>query len=288
MNLSKYDIERSLLQKAVRRGNEDVVEKVIKYLSTVDDAVWLKKRLFVMIYEECWTLGNEITVKNTTEAYKKIARSVKNKNSAGLASLAWHFKNGDLDIIHGMTPEEIENVQSIAYAIESPDKFWKLIKKEPGYQNNRNRIDAAQYAVHKASFDYDKALMYAAACLSVENEIPVTGISKISDPYFPYWIAFDKHTEKGRSLITEASKLIGLDPYTGMQLAFFMEGSICNEMVDAPYWNHYINWRMKKIGSAIFKWDDLRDVFIDLSKRYVDALLERINEEEEKPQLSLF
>jgi hypothetical protein len=288
MNLSENDIERSLLQKAVRRGNEAVVEKVIKYLFSVDDTAWLKKRLFVMIYEECWTLGNELTATNLTEDYKKITRSVKNKNAAGLASLAWHCKNGDLDIFQGMTSEYIDNVQSVAYGIESPDKYWKFIENESGYQKNRYRIESAQLATPKASFDYDKALMYAAACLSVEEEIPETIVSVSCEEDFPYWIALDKHTEKGRSLITDASKKIGLDPYTGMQLAFIMEGALCNEMVDAPYWNHYVNWRIKKMGPAVARWDELKEVIINHSKKNVDSLLERICEEEETPQLSLF
>ena len=113
MNLSKNDIERSLLQKAVRRGNEAVVEKALKYLFSVDDTAWLKKRLFVIAYEECWTLGNELTATNLTKDYKKITKSVKNKNAAGLASLAWHCRNGDLDILQGMTSEDIDNVNRL-------------------------------------------------------------------------------------------------------------------------------------------------------------------------------
>ena len=130
--------------------------------------------------------------------------------------------------------------------------------------------------------------MNAAACLMVEKEIPEIKISVNCEEDFPYWIAFDKHTEKGRSLITDASKKIGLDPYTGMQLTFIMEGALCNETVDAPYWNHYVNWRIKKMGPAVARWDELKGGIIKLSKKNVDSLLERINEEEETPQLSLF
>ena len=44
MGPSKFELERSLLQKAVRRGNEYVIEKVFKYLLLNDKKSWLKKR----------------------------------------------------------------------------------------------------------------------------------------------------------------------------------------------------------------------------------------------------
>jgi hypothetical protein len=34
---SEHELERSLLQKAIRRGNEELTEKVVKYLTNVGD-----------------------------------------------------------------------------------------------------------------------------------------------------------------------------------------------------------------------------------------------------------
>ena len=45
---------RSLLQKAVRRGNHTLVAKVVDHLYEIDDIKWLKRRVGVIIVEECW------------------------------------------------------------------------------------------------------------------------------------------------------------------------------------------------------------------------------------------
>jgi len=284
MNTSKYDVERSLLQKAVRRGNKNVVSKVVKYLSDAGDTIWLKKRLFTIIYEECWPQGSEITLANITEEYNKVAGMIKNKNAAGLASLAWNYLNGDV----GLPETCIDNVQSVACAIKSPGEFWEFIKKEPGYAKNRSRIEAAKIAVSKVGFDYDKALMYAAACLAVEEKIPPLRPCETIEDEFPYWIAFDKHTEKGREIITRASNEIGIDPYKGMQLTFFMAGSQCKEITDSPYWNHFVNWRMNKLGSVVGVWYHLQKAIVELSEKHVNSLLKRINGSIITSQLPLF
>ncbi len=149
-----------------------------------------------------------------------------------------------------------------------------------------NIID--KLAVSKANFDYDKALMYAAVCLILETEIPGTQLTEPSNQEFPYWIAFDKHTEVGRAIIIKASHQINLDSYAGMQLAFLMEGSLCNGIIKSPYWNHFMNWKLDKLGSAVDRWEELRNEIIELTNSRVEMLLEKIYRIEETPQLSLF
>ncbi len=80
MSSSPHELERSLLQKAVRRGNEELTEKVVKYLTNVGDTIWLKNRFPIIVFEECWTY--------TGNHYNVLARTVKNKNAAGLGALA--------------------------------------------------------------------------------------------------------------------------------------------------------------------------------------------------------
>ncbi|MCB9250705.1 MAG: hypothetical protein H6613_20275 [Ignavibacteriales bacterium] len=81
MNEQNLQVEHSLLQKAVRRGQVEVVDKVVKYLLSVGDSRWLSKRLAVIIYEECWPLGNQITEGNLLEQYKNLALTQKNKDA---------------------------------------------------------------------------------------------------------------------------------------------------------------------------------------------------------------
>ena len=53
---------RSLLQKAVRRGESDLVVKVVDHLYEIGDIRWLKQRVGVIIAEECWPLDGEMGI----------------------------------------------------------------------------------------------------------------------------------------------------------------------------------------------------------------------------------
>jgi hypothetical protein len=283
MSSSEYDIERSLLQKAIRRGNEDLTAKVIKYLKGADNDSWLRKRLFVIAYEECWTIGNQLTATNLTEDYKKIARSVKNKNVAGLAALASEYRKGNNGLLDGIGIEEKDNIKSIANAIDTPKQFWNFIRDLPGYQGNYNRIESAIEATAKASFEHDKLLMYAATCLIAENQIPETQFADPTNEHtFPYWVAFDKHTDAGRDIIIRSSNRIKLDSYKGGELAFYFEGSLCNQIVDSPYWEHLKKWKIGKLGFNLYtaqqKWEELKPVVIELTKKRAGQLKEKIEE----------
>ena len=50
---------RSLVQKAVRRGNSLLVEKVASHLYAIEDHAWLRQRVVVITYEECWPNGSD-------------------------------------------------------------------------------------------------------------------------------------------------------------------------------------------------------------------------------------
>ena len=90
---SPYLIEHSLIQKAVRRGNVELVEKVFNYLcDKKGQDKWLRNRLAVIGYEECWPYANELDYScgdyKLLEQYKAITCRVKNKDCDGLAYLA--------------------------------------------------------------------------------------------------------------------------------------------------------------------------------------------------------
>ncbi len=187
---SEHELERSLLQKAVRRGNEELTEKVVKYLTNVGDTTWLKNRFPIMVFEECWTY--------TGQSYSTLSRTVKNKNAAGLGALA--LKNNTSDDIA---------IRTVARGLENPVKFWEWVRSN---NSNKQIIETAFSASRKSVFPDDKAMMFAAAYLAVKYPVPETQvIEPNNDPNFPYWIAIDKHTGRGREIYIEACKEIELD-----------------------------------------------------------------------------
>jgi hypothetical protein len=293
---SDYQLERSLLQKAVRRGDVEVVEKAVAYLLSVGDKDWLRDRLFVIAYEECWPIANQIPTKDLISEYKKIACAVKNKNAAGLASLAVEYNNKNYVPDRNLPLRQSSAIKFIAQAVKDPEEFWKWCKNHQGYEAKKNRIEAAKKAVGKAGFDYDKAMMYATAYLSLTEPVPgVQIIQPKNDPNFPYWAAIDKHTDRGKEVFMEASKKVGIDYYDAMRIGFYLEGSVCNGIVDSPYWDILTNWQIARMGMSLSQaldyWDKMKPIIINLTKDDVEKLKMRISNLPQKPdngQLSLF
>lgn len=273
MSVSIFDVERSLLQKAVRRGSEKDVSKIVNYLLHEGDEAWLRKRIFVIAYEECWPIGSSITLTNLLDEYLRLTRSVKNKNASGLAALATKYNEGNRDVL--FNSDFTDNIIAVASAINSPNEFWKHVESQPGYWSNWNRIEAAKIAASKAGFIFDKALMYASVCLTIDGIVPQ--IKNALSIELPYWVAFDKHTEIGRQIISEASRNVGLDPYIGMQLMFLMEGSKCNWVDSSPYWEYFVNWKLGKLGAKIDKCEKLVKEVIEISASRTIDLYDRIN-----------
>lgn len=276
---SPYEIERSLLQKAVRRGNEEIVEKVFNYLLNKGNKNWLQERLAVMTYEECWTYGSETIIENNKlklmEQYKTLARTIKNKNAAGLAALAVKVNEGESSAAVGDASQQ-KAIKSVANAITKQVEFWNWVRSELGYNKNQQRIDAAEKAMKSAKFPDDKVMMLAATYLSLKYPIPDTEeLEPDNGPDFPYWTAIDKHTSIGKELYGEACKKINLMPYSGLQIAFYLEGSVCNQIANSPFWDLVQEWQLKHRGYTLAEaekiWEQLKQQFISMRRVEVEV-----------------
>ncbi|MBL1215791.1 MAG: hypothetical protein HND52_20655 [Ignavibacteriae bacterium] len=273
-------VERSLLQKAVRRGSVEVVEKTVKYLLSQKDSSWLHKRLPVMIYEECWPLGNQITNGNILNQYVRLAQTVKNKDAAGLATLAMNYYNRDRKALRG-DDDQRTAITSVKNAIDNPAVFWEWARSRGKKQIAR--IDAARAALPKANFETDKMMMFAAAYFAAKDLVPLTSLTtqQQNPGDFPYWIAFDKHTEIGREIIEAAAKEIDIYLSRAMRIAFYFEGTVCNEMTISPYWQLAKDWQIERMNYTYSKanmiWDQLKPIIIKKAQTEADELKERIN-----------
>jgi hypothetical protein len=285
MEPAANDMERSLLQKAVRRGNAELTDKVVQYLISVDDVKWLRKRLAVIGYEECWTYSNQLDYecKNNKllEQYKVLACKVKNKNCDGLAYLARSFNEGQTSAMVGNNKEKTA-IRSVANAVNKPVEFWEWIRSEPEYEKNKQRIDAAEKAMSKPSMERDKVIMLAAAYLSIAYPIPETeDIEPNNDPDFPYWTAIDKHTVVGDQIITDASMKIGIQPHSGKQLAFYLAGAECNQIKDSSFFKYAKLWKFNQMKftskQAEEKWKELKSLIIDEAIKEGELMRKRIN-----------
>lgn len=79
-NSNTDQVTRSLLQKAVRRGDYNLTKKVIAYLLQIDEFQWLRKRLAVNttnISHELQNWFNRLKQGNRHSSYKRFARYLK-------------------------------------------------------------------------------------------------------------------------------------------------------------------------------------------------------------------
>ena len=252
---SPYEVEHSLIQKAVRRGNVELVEKVFAYIFNKGQTKWLQDRLAVIAYEECWTYANELdyAAKNPKllQQYKNLTTTIKNKNADGLADLAIKLHKGkNVSNVGGV--KEQKAIKSVADAIDNQVAFWDWIKKEDSYKKNKQRIDAAERDITRALYDDDKVMMLAAAYLSIRYPIPDTKFTTPNnDPNFPYWIALDKHTAIGRNILLDACQKINLNYHTGKRLLFYLEGGKVNQINHSPFWDLLVNWQIDQMGYTL-------------------------------------
>jgi len=287
-----YDIEpspnlpeHSLIQKAVRRGNVELVEKVFNYLINIDGQQhWLKNRLAVIGYEECWQYANTLNFTcndyELLKQYKAFACKVKNKDCDGLAYLANRVNDWEKTALRGDTKQK-EGIQRVADAMKNDTKFWNWIENQPLYDLNKQRIEAAREAMKRVW--QDRAIMFAAAYLSVTHPIPP--VEEIepnnNNTNFQYWTAIDKHTTEGTEIIRLASENIGLLPKRGQFLTFYFAGALCNKVQDMPFFKLMKEYKIERMGYTCEKvktiWRKLRPQIIKMSKLEVEAMIKRIN-----------
>lgn len=294
---SPHSLERSLLQKAVRRGYPDIVEKVFNYLISQKDIIWMRKRLYIITYEECWPYGNNLIPRESKfkiiEHYKKLAISEKNKNAAGLAGLANLYTNENR-IINQLDQMTATAIRTIANSIKNTDEYWDWIKHQSNYRKHKFMIEKVREASIKASFSEEEAMFYSSAYFCIKDQVPVVSELPAKQDEFPYWVAIDKHTTEGKDILAEIAEKYKILPYHLYQIAFFMEGSVCNKVINSPYWELFSEIELRRRGYRIKEaqdiWDQVKQDVIDLSAKHVDEMLNRINnvEEEDTDQINMF
>jgi len=245
---------RSLLQKAVRRGNTELTKVVAEHLAKTGDKEWLKNRLSVIVFEECWVLGGNLKFtkdENITEALIKIARSVKIKDAAGLGSLGYALSQGDFSVLCNLSSDR--DIKIISEAIKRPHDFWEWVINECPDEEKLAIVNSAYKGFKRGGWPWDRAFMQASAYLSVVDSLPEVycseSISQIDD--FPFWIAIDKHTSKGKEALREVSKIFKI-PYRQITWAsFYCESAITNQSSTSYWWTREVDWRLGKVGLTL-------------------------------------
>lgn len=300
---------RSLLQKAVRRGYGSLAQRVARDLEQLGDKRWLRQRIPVIIFEECWPLATSIEfplkLPNAFVHLADVARAVKAKDAAGLGSLAYAFSEGDTSI-QAEPDIDPQALRTVARAIEEPEEFWTWLEPQCEEQGQSELVSAARQAHRKGGWPWDRAFMLAAAFLAVNGPIPeLETTTEEPSEEFPFWIALDKHTADGKKAFRQAAQEFNVPANQLMWASFYCESALTNECVDSPWWAAERRWRLGKNGLtldwAISLWEKVRPsveaILAEESGRLRSALTARdesqgiLPNEDEPPtfhQLNLF
>lgn len=276
-------ISRSFLQKAVRRGNTELVEKTIQYIIANDDFDWLRSRLAVMTFEECWNYGLEVSYdKDETiikDHYIQLTKFKKNKDAAGLGSLAYNLSEGDISVLFDNKGDKA--IKIIAEAIKRPKDFWAWVHTQAQTERQIKLVEMADKGFRKAGWPWDRAFAQSGAYLAVTTEIPELKLLEKPNIELPFWVGIDKHTPKGKEVIREAAKKIGFNANKALWLSFYFESALCNGLEPSHWWDREVEWRMRKLELDIEKgysiWQELRPIVIELLEEESDKLASKIN-----------
>ena len=279
--ISKYDIIRSTLQKAVRRGNLNLVEKCCRYLIKKNDSDWLKRRLFAIVFEECWGYTYKLNINSDLESviyeYKIIAGLAKNRNASGLGVLGYELSEGNKSVLQHDSGDTA--IRKIAKGLKDPGKFWKWIERLKLSDKQILMVYKAHKGYSKAS-RWDKAMALAAAYLAVKDKIPqIKQVTKKTN--MPLWVALDKHTVIGRKAIRSVAKSEGTKYNIAKWYSFYFESVISNESKNCYWWNREKEWRFNSLGISIQEaeeiWNKLKPKVRKLLKTESNNLKKRLS-----------
>lgn len=278
---------RSLLQKAVRRGDVPLVRKIALHLSEVGDTDWLKTRTAIITFEECWPWGNNlpfksgaISLEDIIETLFHVTQSIKAKDAAGLGVLAYALSEGDTSMLSKI-PED-QHIQRVYEAIKNPQEFWIWVTQKCTTDNEQKLVASSLKAYRRGGWPWDRALIQAAAYIAVTKGIPQVLISERMPLKVPFWVGLDKHTPQGKKALIDAAKNLGIPARQLSWISFYCESACTNESTESYWWSREIRWRLNKVGVDQNKarqiWEKARPVFIRLLNEETDTLQKHLED----------
>ncbi len=256
--------------------------KVADTLRLRGDAEWLRGRASVILFEECWHYARQdrYTPANPVDALAGIATSVKNKNAAGLGSLAHAVSEGNSAAF--LLAEEHKAIRIVNAAMSRPSDFFKWAIKTCPNPESLEVVHIASQVASNATWPWDKAFIYAGAYLAISEGTPAVHLAEdTKGDSCPYWVGIDKHTAWGKVALQSVSKAIDV-PYARLQWAsFYFESVLNNQQELSPWWELEKAWRFKALNwdvvDAAGVWEVARPKVEEALSTHAAELFEVVN-----------
>jgi hypothetical protein len=265
----KDDILRSALQKAVRRSQLFALMSIMQDLVSNGDEQFLVDRFPIILFEESWHEAANITLSDdlsdTLNNYIHLCLNYKNKDAAGLAYLTNCRNNGDKNVLDD---PEYYNAQDFPGAIQDIEAFWRevnnAIDRNIFSDSELNVIDNARVAFNKAYLFHDKIYPLAAVWFIMHHYLPESKPIECEDvKEFPFWMPIDKHTKKGKEVLLDTSRKLGINYEKLKDISFWLEGGICYPEYKSYFYEEALKHKMNSIGCSI---EDANKIWANASK----------------------
>ena len=240
---------RSLLQKAVRRGNEELVYTVSALLEDLGATVksWYRMQVAVIVFEECWPLGAELIFNkkfhSKVAALIKTSRCCKCRDALGLGYLAHALYSGNRSVLDG-SPDD-RDIKIVAKAIRTPDEFWHWVQSQK-LPPARQSLTETAFRFRKAGYLHDRTVVQAAAYLATTQTIPPLETAEPSPEAFPYWVVFDHHTRRGNRVLRDISRDLHIPLQQLEWTSYYGEAALANAEMPSKWWEKYCQWHFEK------------------------------------------
>ena len=245
---------RSLLQKAVRRGNIDLVfitSAILESLSSKEKN-WFRNRTAIITFEDCWPLGADLVFNrkfhSKVAALVKAAGSVKAKDANGLGFLAYALSEGDRSVLTGSA--EDRDIRIVSKAVRRPDEFWNWAQQSAA-DGRRKLLAENAHRFRQAGSPRDRAVIQAAAYLAISGEIPTIRPASRQSQAFPYWVALDMHTPQGKRVLNDVARDLHIPLKQLEWTLFYFEGAQTNESTPSLWWDRSCSWYFHQIGLPV-------------------------------------
>ena len=246
---------RSLLQKAVRRGDADLVYTASALLASLSPRKknWYRTRTAIITFEECWPLGGELFFNrkfySKVAALIRVTRAKKSRGASGLGYLAHALVEGDASVLNGSDADR--HIKIMANAIKRPDDFWHWISDQKKTDGQTAALISNAKRFKQEGFPRDRAVIQSAAYLAVTGQMPSRQEMQPVDQAFPYWVAFDKHTAEGKLVMRDVARDLHIALPQLEWTCFYFEGAKTNGEIPSEWWERHSQWHFEKIGLPV-------------------------------------
>jgi hypothetical protein len=194
-------------------------------------------------------------VDSKRRALHQVARATKYKDAAGLGALAYAYSEGDESTLEVACDRSALKI--VAHAIQRPVDFFRWVSRECSSESGRDVVKTAELYLAAATWPWDKACIIAGALLAATKGVPAVLPGKCFDEKFPYWVALDKHTEIGKSVIRDVAKVLGVTYRQLMWTSFYCESTRVNSLDPSPWFESEASWRLNRAGLTIASANEL-------------------------------